>query len=430
MPLSVDPHAPHWLTQWLRRAFLDRGLDDVPADRADLGAWLAAPTDDANVAGRALLAWLAALARPRLPATSDGPSAEQTATDRAAALRFARCLAWLTGRESAADALARAQERHRRGIVESAATRRGLDAALDEVGRALCARISDGVDGWLAAGTLATLVGPERRAIALLWPLATPTVPDAMRDDAAQQVDDVLAGLSYERMSILEAVVGLVRADDVVDGRERRLLEATMRASGVDPGEARLLRRMTQAGGADLDGLASALPDTAGQQQLLTLLEVAAHADGVADARESAWIDAVGDALAAPPSLRLAAHAAVVARLAGGDAVADALGRLPLGDASSRRAERQVRALVARHLRAIVRELGETGDLMVLLAASTTRPLSTDEQKRMRSQLLDLCRTVPALAIFAAPGGMLLLPILARVLPFSLTPSSFRDDGL
>ena len=45
----------------------------------------------------------------------------------------------------------------------------------------------------------------------------------------------------------------------------------------------------------------------------------------------------------------------------------------------------------------------------------------------MREQLLDLAKTIPALAIFAAPGGMLLLPILLKLLPFNLLPSSFVD---
>ena len=41
--------------------------------------------------------------------------------------------------------------------------------------------------------------------------------------------------------------------------------------------------------------------------------------------------------------------------------------------------------------------------------------------------MIDLAKTIPALAIFAAPGGMLLLPILIKLLPFNLLPSSFID---
>jgi hypothetical protein len=42
---------------------------------------------------------------------------------------------------------------------------------------------------------------------------------------------------------------------------------------------------------------------------------------------------------------------------------------------------------------------------------------------------VDVAKAVPALAIFAAPGGMLLLPILAKLLPFSLLPSAWEKGG-
>jgi hypothetical protein len=43
----------------------------------------------------------------------------------------------------------------------------------------------------------------------------------------------------------------------------------------------------------------------------------------------------------------------------------------------------------------------------------------------VKGQLVDLAKAVPALAIFAAPGGMLLLPLLAKLLPFSVLPSAW-----
>jgi hypothetical protein len=65
----------------------------------------------------------------------------------------------------------------------------------------------------------------------------------------------------------------------------------------------------------------------------------------------------------------------------------------------------------------------------VLLArAARGQTLSADEKRRMREQLIDVAKAVPALAIFAAPGGVLLLIALAKVLPFDLLPSAFRDE--
>ena len=70
------------------------------------------------------------------------------------------------------------------------------------------------------------------------------------------------------------------------------------------------------------------------------------------------------------------------------------------------------------------RMMGELGVFLGKLAIGQT--LTPDERRRMKLELLDLAKAIPALAIFAAPGGLLLLAALAKVLPFSLLPSAFQ----
>ncbi len=82
-----------------------------------------------------------------------------------------------------------------------------------------------------------------------------------------------------------------------------------------------------------------------------------------------------------------------------------------------------------RHYRALLKEVRETQELSVLLArAARGQKLTAAQKKAMREQLVDVAKAVPALAIFAAPGGVLLLMALAKVLPFDLRPSAFHDD--
>jgi hypothetical protein len=77
----------------------------------------------------------------------------------------------------------------------------------------------------------------------------------------------------------------------------------------------------------------------------------------------------------------------------------------------------------------LMKEVRETGELSVLLAkAARGGSLTADERRRMRAQLIDVAKAIPALAIFAAPGGILLLMALAKVLPFNVLPSAFQDD--
>jgi len=89
----------------------------------------------------------------------------------------------------------------------------------------------------------------------------------------------------------------------------------------------------------------------------------------------------------------------------------------------------ELSTMVRKNSRAVLNEIRKTGELSVLLArAARGRGLSADEKRRMREQLLDVARAVPALALFAAPGGALVLLALTRVLPFKLLPSSFWDE--
>jgi hypothetical protein len=89
----------------------------------------------------------------------------------------------------------------------------------------------------------------------------------------------------------------------------------------------------------------------------------------------------------------------------------------------------RVHEAVLDNLDRMLQEIRETGELAELLAKGASgETLSSTEKSKVRKQLVDLAKTIPALAIFAAPGGMLLLPILIKLLPFNLLPSSFVDQ--
>ena len=88
---------------------------------------------------------------------------------------------------------------------------------------------------------------------------------------------------------------------------------------------------------------------------------------------------------------------------------------------------KNVITLVTRNKNRLVKEVMESKELMVLLAYSTVRDLDPKEKKKVRRQLLDICKTIPSLTIFLLPGGSLLLPILIKFIP-QLLPSSFNEN--
>jgi hypothetical protein len=83
--------------------------------------------------------------------------------------------------------------------------------------------------------------------------------------------------------------------------------------------------------------------------------------------------------------------------------------------------------LVSRNKNRLVKEIVQSKELMLLLAYSTRRDLDEKEKKKVKKQLLDICKTIPSLTIFLLPGGSLLLPILIKFIP-TLLPSAFNEN--
>jgi hypothetical protein len=88
---------------------------------------------------------------------------------------------------------------------------------------------------------------------------------------------------------------------------------------------------------------------------------------------------------------------------------------------------KSVITLISRNKTRLVKEIVESKELMLLLAHSTHRDLDEKEKKKIKKQLLDICKSVPSLTIFLLPGGSLLLPLLIKFIP-TLLPSAFNEN--
>jgi len=88
-----------------------------------------------------------------------------------------------------------------------------------------------------------------------------------------------------------------------------------------------------------------------------------------------------------------------------------------------------VSKLITRNSKRLIKELSKSKEAMTLLAQSTKRNLTDEEQKKIQSQLLDIFKSIPSLAIFMLPGGMLLLPLFIKFIP-KLLPSAFDENRI
>jgi hypothetical protein len=77
----------------------------------------------------------------------------------------------------------------------------------------------------------------------------------------------------------------------------------------------------------------------------------------------------------------------------------------------------------------LIKEILQSKDLVLLLGQSTIRDLEEDEKLVVKKQLIDICKSIPSLAIFLLPGGGILLPLLTKFIP-QLLPSAFNENRL
>jgi|TARA_B110000967_G_scaffold200080_1_gene235358 hypothetical protein len=87
----------------------------------------------------------------------------------------------------------------------------------------------------------------------------------------------------------------------------------------------------------------------------------------------------------------------------------------------------EIKELLYKNKKRLDQELKESKEAVNLIKKSMSSSLSDNEKEKIKMQLLDICKAIPALAVFLLPGGALLLPLLIKLIP-DILPSAFRDN--
>ena len=85
--------------------------------------------------------------------------------------------------------------------------------------------------------------------------------------------------------------------------------------------------------------------------------------------------------------------------------------------------------ILGRNKDKLIQEMRESKELMALIQKSTKEELSSEEKEQVRTQFLDLLKSMPSLALFLLPGGSLLLPLILKLVP-ELMPSAFKVNEI
>jgi hypothetical protein len=88
----------------------------------------------------------------------------------------------------------------------------------------------------------------------------------------------------------------------------------------------------------------------------------------------------------------------------------------------------RVGKVLIKNKKAVEKELKESKELMALLKKATKHDLSEEEKIKVRTQLIDVLKTIPTFVIIALPFTFITLPVLIKMLPPSAFPSAFSED--
>ncbi len=85
--------------------------------------------------------------------------------------------------------------------------------------------------------------------------------------------------------------------------------------------------------------------------------------------------------------------------------------------------------ILGRNKEKLATELSESKELVQLMKKSMSEDLSPEEKEKVKEQLKDILKSMPAFAVFMIPGGAFLMPMMMKIIP-DLLPSAFKDNEI
>jgi uncharacterized tellurite resistance protein B-like protein len=230
-----------------------------------------------------------------------------------------------------------------------------------------------------------------------------------------------------QRAALAEALMLMARAENAPSPLARRIILRQLKTIGLPSDLTRRLRLALEHPRSP-DEIASSIPGRRTRLFILEQVVLGALADGWRSPKERRFLQRLAETLGIPAQELgqieaelaefYAEHPDFVDRFQVRDRLSDLSDQVLAG----------VGQLVERNKAVLLREVREGRELTAALATlARGRKLDADQRRRLRAQLLDLAKTVPGLALFAAPGGLLLVIALSKILPPSFLPAMLTE---
>lgn len=235
----------------------------------------------------------------------------------------------------------------------------------------------------------------------------------------------------YQQLALLAlAVISMsASSDGIIEEKEKQLFEFFLLSADLDPDEHEVAKmRFNQ--GISLEELSESLVDPWSLKRYLldiSALTIFSNHDAVDTERE--FLQQLGSWLGLKPKdyneSLICAQQFVINHQSDAFFLRDNNAVEQMVDSVSKRWIK----ILGRNKDRLATELKQSAELVSLIRKSAKEELSKEEKEKVKSQFLDIIKTMPSLAIFLLPGGAILLPIVLRIIP-ALVPSAFRDNEI
>ena len=248
---------------------------------------------------------------------------------------------------------------------------------------------------------------------------------NAFRRRAAERL---LRYAHRERAALAEALMLLARAEHSPSPAMRRAILAQLRGLGLPQDLWREVRHAL-AWPRPAESIAASIRSPRTRTFILEQVVLGALADGWRSPKERLFLQRLTHTLGMPIT-DLARIEADLAEFYA--AQPDVVDRFRVQDSLVELREQVMGSIedtIDRNWSVLVHEARQGRELTAALTTlARGGKLDPEQRQRLRAQLLDLAKTIPSLALFAAPGGMLLTMALARVLPESFLPAILAEQ--
>ncbi len=241
------------------------------------------------------------------------------------------------------------------------------------------------------------------------------------------EFEQINSQVTQLHQTLLEIVIAATHANDKIEKEERKIFEQILSSSDLDRETTRDLKRRFKQG-VDISDLQIEKIPWLIRRFFLEMAMMTVMSDDLYEESESKFIEELALKLEMKTEDLEQSKLAVETFLLTHKNYLSLSKRKAVVEKVSRKWQQRVSKLILKNKDRLVKEMSESKELYQLLLKSQSQPLSPEEWEKVRTQLLDILKTIPPIVIIALPGTFITLPVMLSVLPKNMLPSSFQDD--